>query len=1084
MNKRSTLRLTPSNSPFSRSTAPRSPTKVAREEAGLRLKKVIGSTTASSHAFDCNPLKCQFAYAAGAAAVVVTIEDDGSLKHRFFLTKHSAFTETRELPSAAPNPCTPSELRNRTISNVRDRLHGGGSPLAASRDWSDSPAGKSSTAKDKVKAVTAVALSPNGEWLAVGETGFKPRVLIFGLRDGAADQPVDIISEHGFGVNALRFSPDSSCLASLGAVHDGFLHIWNIDEKTGCATLHASNKCTAVVNCMVWMGRALLTAGLRFVKIWRPDEDTDEEQRKHDTTLSPHTPKQRGTNRSSDFGNSILSPRHRVLAGKNALLRDLLNSNLVAATAISPGEALLFAEAGAVCLLDASGAAPALVWAGAVEFRICAAMLADRSTVIVMGPGGETATFGIRDLEQQSEPQAASDWGRLTLRSTSLPASDEDVRNPIAIATIGNHIIKLTRGGGIAVETSLGKQNRVEQLSTNLGAIAGLTAMPHGNREDSAFLTFAVNGVVQLWTADGQSTRQLRAPLGDEKEVCGIPDVLTAATAFRDKSARLATGDKVGILAVLDMDTGLVIQHARAHSSEIAEIHAFQHQNQHLLVTAGRDRTVQLFAWTDSGLELLQTMNEHAGAVNGLLSARNGHLLLSYSADRSIVVREALMREESAPLSLAYVTARTIALKAAPTSVTFGEDEDTLFVATTDRLIMKFNISSGQSLSSFKCSDLDGGESVIMSGIIFVPPSNGSAMIAGVSSTDKSVRLYSELGTLIARDWGHTEGITGLLMLPGSREGDTETSSSTLVTVAADSTMFLWDTTPDPSTAASLDAESGASLMSANSVFAAPPLRKVISHTELNRFRRESNAEIAEAQQTGSSSPMRTLSPQRLRKKPSRLAISQTPRLEPAFRSTFSPSERASRRTSSRHRSPSPNTSPKAAVKLEPGRRASMGMSMRSKSQEDVLKTLASPTSSTNGSLESSTNYICKALRNYRKKLMAAPASESLTPESMREVEKELKLTAKALGERAQGRTVDEATMTWLLDQASERIVGMLDERIRERVECEVRRGSGTLPSPDKAPEKDAMKNNGAEGDPDALIGALENMAVTEKEGS
>jgi len=115
---------------------------------------------------------------------------------------------------------------------------------------------------------------------------------------------------------------------------------------------------------------------------------------------------------------------------------------------------------------------------------------------------------------------------------------------------------------------------------------------------------------------------------------------------------------------------------------------------------------------------------------------------------------------------------------------------------------------------------------------------------------------------------------------------------------------------------------------------------------------------------------------------------------------------------------------------------------------------------------------------------MAAPASESLTPESMREVEKELKLTAKALGERAQGRTVDEATMTRLLDQASERIVGMLDERIRERVECEVRRGSGTLPSPDKAPEKDAMKNNGAEGDPDALIGALENMAVTEKEGS
>lgn len=70
-------------------------------------------------------------------------------------------------------------------------------------------------------------------------------------------------------------------------------------------------------------------------------------------------------------------------------------------------------------------------------------------------------------------------------------------------------------------------------------------------------------------------------------------------------------------------------------------------------------------------------------------------------------------------------------------------------------------------------------------------------------------------------------------------------------------------------------------------------------------------------------------------------------------------------------------------------------------------------------------------------------------PESLRELEKELKLTARTVGEKATGNSLDEAMIVKLLDQASEKIVGLLDERIKERVQSEVRKSSESTPQPE-----------------------------------
>lgn len=208
------------------------------------------------------------------------------------------------------------------------------------------------------------------------------------------------------------------------------------------------------------------------------------------------------------------------------------------------------------------------------------------------------------------------------------------------------------------------------------------------------------------------------------------------------------------------------------------------------------------------------------------------------------------------------------------------------------------------------------------------------------------------------------------------------------------------------------------------------------------------------------------------------MSIAPTPKLEPAFRASVVDS---SRRRSLRLRSPSP-PSPRNTIRS--GRhlgRPSLGAASRSKSSENVTGATGSaePPASTVvatgfGSLTASTESVCRTLRAYRKKLVGSASGDGIGPESLRELEKELRLTARVLSEKSQGKSIDEAMMARLLDQASEKIVGMLDERIKERVESEVRRSS------EVSPRLGSPVEEKAEHQADALAGALERVVIDE----
>jgi WD40 repeat protein len=1022
-----TLRLSNSASPFHASPSPRSPTKPARcekDEPGLHLKKVIGTTTTAVTAFDHLSAQRKFAFTAGAAAVLVTVDDDLRATQHFFragpattaacnaVLGNGSGNTGRDGTAAWPLTPTPGEsTRYRPTSTLKDNA----SPIgAAARDWSDSP-GRTVSARDRIKAATSVALSPNGKWMAVGETGYKPRILIFSIRDASSETPACVLSEHTFGVHALSFSPDSRYLASLGTVNDGFLYVWTIEERTGMATLFASNKCTSIINHMAWVGRTIVTIGLRFIKVWRPDDDASDTR--ETTTRHTITPRQRDNNQL-DFGRSILSPKHRVLAGKNALLGDMLNATFVTVTAISNFKALICADSGEICLLDDIEKVQSLHLIQQTGARITAARMDDYEMYHVSHEDGRGSSFLVPDLERRSSIKA----GRSTSTSPST-ASFFQTPSVVACANLGDVVVEITSARTIQLSKSGAGPEILRQLPAHQDAVVGVQPLRSLVLPDATFCTFSADGTVRFWNDEGDAVCEpLAMPVEHSPEMYGLLNETKAVTTLIN-GTYIASGDRYGTLAVTSIRDRSLIHTLRAHTAEVSALITFERQSTHFLVSGSRDRTVQLFSCKGGKLELLQTLEEHAGAITGLLFS--GSQLLSCSADRSVVVREAVVRRDEQPESLAFVMLRVLSLKSAPTSMCFTGQSDTVLISTVDRCVGKYSTKSGHAGFSFKCTDSEGGEAVVLSKILYAPDLNGNPTIAGVSTSDKSIRLYSEYGSLLGRDWGHTEGITDLALVEAANHHNSGRGrrSAQVVTVAADSTIFMW-------TSASHFSGADKSKTAASTPLG-PPLRKVLSHSEISRIRRDRSTDDRGTPST----PTRPKSPQKLRKKASKISLTNTPKPD---RAAFDPS---CRRTRTAQRSPSP------AVTKRDGARSKLGMTLRSKSTDNVLNTSGNSSQTGFGTLTASTESVCRTLRSYRKRLANAPTSSGVTTDSLRELEKELNLTARVVNNKSSNHTLDEGIVARLIDQASDRLAGLLDEKIKARVEDGLRRNSG-LSSP------------------------------------
>ncbi|KAL2149669.1 hypothetical protein VTH82DRAFT_8321 [Thermothelomyces myriococcoides] len=1086
----SRIKFTPSNSPFlsrpSRSqTRPRGP-----DDPCLSLQRVVGTTCTSPTGFDA--VHSSFAYIAGGAVVVVDLSGE-HYAQRFFRARPSAVpllsvspaTNSSSTPNATPKA---NDGRNRSTASPRDSLY------APTPDWPpDPPTPKTWTSRERIKTATCLALSRDGRYLAVGETGYAPRVLIFNLQDASSDVPLVSISEHTFGVKAVAWSPDTKYLATLGAANDGFLYLWKVDSRTGAVKLFQQNRCTSFIKGMVWMGNSnLITLGVRHVKVWRV-EDGSEVTPANKPKLPAEAP-------------AASAPQaQKTLPGRNILLGSMLDAAFSCAIAVSDDRAIICSETGCVCLIDDTNKQMKLTKMLEVGFVItCISRLGE--DVYIGGKEGQFAVVSLDDILSGSpEP---------TIRRSEMAAGFS------AMGFLAENLVTISNRRSIDIWSAGHIPSNSEDGRASIpipgvgGPIAGIQQLPAPNATGAAFFTWSRPGRVAMWNLDGVITSSFELPV-DQTGTASDPDQanqVVVAKATNDGSLFFA-GDKLGVLRVFEAPTGTCLLETKAHSSDCQDITVYEGASRFLVASCGRDRTVQLFHRSSADVfEHFQTLEFSAKVVQVLIPTEDK--ILTCSLDRTLQIHD-IVSKEGEPDVMAAIPSRVISLKASPSSMTVTADEKTIFVSLLDRSVCQYEFSTGRQLGSFKCNDEAGLDSVVLESLTHGHVDQDLPVLLGVSNTDKSVRVYdAREGCFIDREWGHTESINGVILI------DNEEYGRKVVSVGEDGTIMIWGLEFQDQQQQQQQQQANGSSRSrepspektVQPTSAQPPLRRVLSKAELAEFQRPSSAPGG----TPNSAPGRRSPPRPSNRRTSKFPLPVSSLRTPSHNShaeklaasppvatntdeprpARTPSRRPSSGAASRCSDDSP---PPESPKGRPSKTTSLPVlgttpssSVKSrKASNSNLRSSGGTNGNGFGTFSMATEQTCRQLKAFRKKLASADVANHT--EVLIQLDAELRLTAAALREKTSrcrasggagaanhrgqrdkkgdkkaddggsggddvsgtgydgslglgfgvcafaGNEVSEVVLSGLLDQYSERLVSMLDEKLRLRLNEEER---------------------------------------------
>ncbi|KAK4242118.1 hypothetical protein C8A03DRAFT_11661 [Achaetomium macrosporum] len=1029
-------KLTPSNSPFL-TRPPRSPIRPRTPyESCLSLQRVIGTTCSSPTGFDT--VHSSFAYIAGGAVVVVDVSGE-HYSQRFYRARPTAVPSLSVSPvtntsSTANSTPKANDSRNRSAASPRESLF-------ASSDWPDSPTSKTWTSRERIKAATCLALSRDGRYLAVGETGYAPRVLVFNLQDASSDIPLVSISEHTFGVKAVAWSPDTKYLASLGAASDGFLYLWKVDSRTGAVKLFQQNKCTSFVKGMVWMGSNLLTFGIRHVKVWRVDDGPEichTKQKFPSDGPVPVAPVQ----------------AQKPLPGRNILLGSMLDATFSCALPISEDRAIICTETGSMCLLDDTNKQMKLMKALDVGFGVtCISSRGDNVYI-----GGKEGHFAVISL------------GAILTGSHEIPVrTSQTAAGLIAMGFLAENLVTIDSKRSIGIRSA-------EQIPgcegegdchipiPGLGEpIVGIQRLAASNKFGASFFTWSGPGKVTLWDMNGMIKSSFDIPIEQidtGTEADSVNQVVTAR-ASNDASVFVA-GDKLGVLRIVEVSSGECLLESKVHASNCQGITVHEGKSRFLVASCGRDRTVQLFHRPSTGVfEHFQTLEFSAKVVQVLIPTEDK--VLACSLDRTLQIHD-LVSKEGEPDVMAAIPSKVISLRASPSSMTVTPDIKTVFVSLLDRSVCQFDFASGRLSTSFKCNDEAGLDSVVLESLTYgeLGPDDLTFLL-GISNTDKSVRIYdTQSGCFMDREWGHTEAINGVILI------DNEETGRKVVSAGEDGTIMIWALDFQDPTGGSRSRDPSPEKAPQQSTSTRPPLRRVLSKAELAEFQRPSPTTITT---TGRRSPRPSRRTSKLNLPFSSL---RTPTADKQQTSPTSASaaihDNPTRRDSSGGSDDSPPpSSPKTRSKLY--RRPSLP-ALGSTPSSSIKARKASNSNHPRGgggggygfgSLSMATEQTCRQLRAYRKKLSS---TDSIDSDVLAQLDAELRLTAAALGERAirTAKELSESLLSGLLDQYSERLVSMLDEKLRLRLSEEEKDALAKERRPSTAEDGSSSTRRSSEG--------------------
>lgn len=718
----------------------------ATDRSLLTVSHTIGASASSSMTFDV--VRQTLAYTAGTGAVLGHYTSSSGLKQRYFCLRNTLDQIT-----------TSFEAFQITASRDSYGFSAQTQYLGASEDSpvESSPPKMMSPVKERAKSATAVAIRPDGRLLAVGETGHSPKIAIFSTApDSDSSCPVAVITQHSFGVRFLRWSPCGSFLASLGTLNDGYLHIWQVQERG--VRLHSSNKCIAQVEDMRWLSdRLLITVGDHHVRVWKVED------------------KEGGLQNV------------QVLSGRNPVMGLVNNVTCTSVCPISQLEAVIGSREGLVAVLNVAEETPRLSirWQ---KLAPVSAVSMSSDGELCLAFGGKIAVVSLDEVLQEAGGEG------------------EDFGGPIGTEVQLSPIVSLAEFG----------ESRLVSLDVNrdISLIQNFKSKSIVQGQQGIIKGLSLCMAQVFWTADrvtcegGASFKPEMGRLNDDSDN-------EISYALNLGQGLVAVGDRAGGLGLYK--DGSVLFSTQAHQADITGM-AFHSGT---LFTCSRDRTLQVFSLADSSLDLQQTIVGHTANILKLVVS--DQRLYSCSADRSIGIHALTPSGVWAPL-------KSISLKSSPLDVTLVDNE--LIVVCSDKQVYVYRTGDNnrsELVRNYKCAN-GRGDGLSVTRIVL-----GKFQYGGVKKellvgtcTDKSLRVFDHTtGALVASEWGHSDGVSGLILRPSTGV------SAEVVTSGADGCLFVWKLSPWVEAATSTNVPT--------TFNTGPVARKVIPKLELSSIARENN---------------------------------------------------------------------------------------------------------------------------------------------------------------------------------------------------------------------------------------------------
>lgn len=629
----------------------------------------------------------------------------------------------------------------------------------------------------KIKAISCVAISPDEKFLAVGETGSQPRILIFSLAPDSNDYPILSLTEHNFGILALKFSPNSRYLLSVGVNHDSFLYLWRLNGAN--TSIVGANRCTSQINGLLWTDQHIITYGIRHIKIWKFEEFETKS----------------------------------MIDGKSVILGDFLNGNFVYATGDDIDDVLFLTSTGELCCYESTKNSLSLRYK--FEFQ------EDNVGAVLRDAFNNKVWFGTDRIDSLDLSNLQVDIPHEGELSPDSPTKVKFHSNIIAIHQVSeNYLIYLTSNEEIQLYdlTTSESKHLIDTLSKNITGVK-----------------VASNGKIVSWTKDGVvktiDEENLDIDFFSVVNIQELPNKVISnhVTALDvSRSNEIIVGDAYGNLSIFNQSGSLVFN-TPTHEFTINDVCYFTLEGFEIIVSIGRDRMIQVLTKRIQGengntvdlrdseigydWSVFQTLDDHKG---NLLKLRyHDNRIFVSSADRSISIHRFMVHENE----LLIEKEKTISVKSSPLAMALSRDD--IVVSTNDKNITVYNGTTFESTRSFKLYAND-NETLLIDNL---QVTNDNVLIC--SCSDKSIRAFNFLnGKQLSLNWGHSEAIRELVLI----------SNNHLITLSNNGCLFTWSL----NSKSELAQDTSKSTIQKYNDFATPPkvtrkIKKPTSSTPLSR---------------------------------------------------------------------------------------------------------------------------------------------------------------------------------------------------------------------------------------------------------